>query len=169
MIDIESLRSLAEPLKSYNFEIYIPVVPGGADLQGEDIRFYCRTGIIPGETQEPIVVDSGGHQVMFAGRTTYSHQFPVSMRLHEDLKVINMLRTWRDLLFNKQTGAQSVASEYKAQTLYAILLDSAKNPVQYYRAVGAWPSVVPDVPLGYGGNEALELQVVFTFDYWIFK
>jgi hypothetical protein len=169
MINIDELRNLSEPLKSYNFEVIIPNIPGGGNLSGNDTRLYVNAAMLPGIGSQPITVEAGGHEVLYAGKAQYNHMWQVELREYENLNVITMLQNWHGLQWDRPTGAQSPSADYKADSIYVSMLDSQRNPMKQFRMIGAWIAQIADLQLAYQQNQQIAFPLTFAYDYWIYE
>lgn len=162
---IEGLKSLGEPLKTFNYEMFIPSVPGNG-TDGVNLRFYVDAASIPASGTEQLSVFAGGHEIRYAGRGIYSHEWTVGIRLYENKETINFLRAWHQLQWDRLTGIQSTADIYKT-TIFLQLNDAGNGIANQWRIVGAFIANMGEVPLNPDSSQAIIIPVTFAFDYLV--
>lgn len=165
MIQIEELRSLGEPLKTYQFEVVIPVPPGGG-IDGESLRLRVDSASIPGIGVSDIAVNAGGHVVHYSDRVTYSHKWKFGVRDYEDLRITQALKAWHALQWDRTTGVSRPKTEYSTD-VYVQLLAGDKQPLQTFRLIGCFISDIPEIPLNYTQSSIVVYDVTLTYDYFI--
>lgn len=163
--NIESLKSLGEPLKTFNYQIYIPSIPGGGPLSGDDIKFYIDQASLPPIGSEQVSVFSGGHEIRYAGRGIYNHDWTVGMRLYEDNTVLQTLYLWHALQWDRVSGVRNSASVYK-ETIFLEVLDSNNTVVNQWKIIGAFIANIGEVPLSPDNSNVIVIPVTFGFDYY---
>lgn len=164
MINIEDVRQIGEPLRLYNFEVLLTEIPFSS-FGGDQLRLRLTTASIPGLGSDPIMINSGGHEVIYPGRIRYSHNWRFELREHEDVQVTTALRDWHQAVWNRESGIQLPASDYKVDVTMQ-LLDAAKTPVQIYTLIGCWPSEMGEVGLSYETSQDVRIPISFSYDYF---
>jgi hypothetical protein len=164
MISIEDLRSLGDPLKVFNFEV-LAVMPGAIGAGFDDLRLRVSATSIPGVGVEPIVVSSGGHEVVYPGRIRYSHSWRVEIQEYENPILLNALIDWHQLVWNRTNGVQAAPTDYKTDIVIQ-LQNSGKSTVRSWTLIGAWPQEIGDVGLDYRTSADVKIPLTFAYDYF---
>ena len=165
MFNIENLKALGEPLKTFNYEVYIPQVPG-AGTDGVNLRFYVDQASIPASGSEQVPVFAGGHEIRYAGRGIYSHDWTIGLRLYENQEVMRFLNFWHRLQWDKTTGVQVSSDVYK--TTIFLQLNTAANAIAHqWRIIGAFVANIGEVPLAPDNSNPIIVPVTFGFDYFL--
>ena len=165
MFNIESLKSLGEPLKTFNYEVFIPQVPGNG-IDGSNVRFYVDQASLPAVGTEQVSVFAGGHELRYAGRGIYPHEWTIGMRAYENRETLNMLTIWHNLQWDRINGTQNVSDVYKT-TVFIQLNDSAGGVSHRIRMIGAFIANIGDVPLSPDSSNAIIVPVTFAYDYFV--
>ena len=166
-LGLNEIKGLADPFKNFNYEFIIPNMPGGGD--GEILKISAVTVSIPGFMTEPIEETfPGGHMIKHAGKGTYNREIAVEFREGQDLAIFTALNGWYDLIWNRETGAQTVADSYKTEAILH-MLDSAKETVRTVRMRGVFIQSVDDLSMDSAGGEGVRISANFSYDDWIYE
>lgn len=162
MASLNSVRSLADPARSFNFEVQVPNLPGGGN--GEELGMRVTSTSIPGFQSEPTEVAlGGGHVVSYAGRGTYSREWTFSAIEGENMVVYDAIERWHGLQWDRSTGSQRPSQEYKTD-VYIVQLNGQKAPVKKWRLEGCFVSTLGDGAVDHNSSEALRLDVTLRYD-----
>ena len=161
MFNIESLKSLGEPLKTFNYEVFIPSVPGGGD--GNQLRFYVDQASIPAIGSEQVPVFAGGHELRYAGRGIYTHDWTIGIRAYENDEALSTLRNWHALQWNRVEGTQVPATEYKT-SIFLHMLGGDGSIIHQWKILGAFIANIGEVPLSPDNSNVIIIPVTFGFD-----
>lgn len=163
MANINEIRNLAEPLKGYQFRITISNPPGsGASV--EVLSFRCTAAAIPGKSIEEVMVNLGGFNVKYAGRSIPVGSWTTSFVEGTDLSVVERIKSWQELCHNQATGVQQNADGYK-RTATIELLNNAKEVTKSYRIVGVWPQDLPDIGMDTASSDAIRVDCTWAYDH----
>jgi hypothetical protein len=132
-------------------------------------RFTCRAAEIPDSTIASIEVPYFGRKIKVAGERTFS-DWSVTIMNDEDFVVRSMFEAWSNQL-NKLEGNfrtnQLSAEQYKVD-LYVTQFSKSGDTLRSYRFVGAFPTVISNISLGWDTQNAIEeFSVNFAYDYWL--
>lgn len=163
MFNIESLKALGEPFKTFNYQVFIPSLPSNGD--GINLRFYIDQASIPASGSEQVPVFAGGHEIRYAGRGIYNHDWTVGIRLYENQETLNILHSWHDLQWNKLEGTQVASSAYKT-TIFLELLKADGTIGHRWKILGAFIANIGEVPLAPDNSNVIIIPVTFGFDYF---
>lgn len=161
-MDIEQVRTLADPLRVYNFEVYIPNVPGGGN--GQEMSYRCTAANIPGFNYEKIAVNLGGHEIEHVGRQMYSHTWACSFIEGENSVIRSALEDWGTLQGDRLTAAQQPSSVYKTEIYIRQLKADKVTIAREWKLVGAFVEDVADISLDRATSDAVRTEVTFSFD-----
>lgn len=165
-LSIESIKSsLADPLRTYMWEMYIPNLPGGGDI--EAVRMRCVAAALPNVASEPIVVDWRAMRFKIAGKLNYSHTITLNFLESADRRVLVALYAWRTLVTNPEDGTGNSPRDYKTD-VYLSMLNMAGEEALRVQLMGCYPEEMQEVPLDYSTNEIIKQPLVLSYDRWIY-
>jgi hypothetical protein len=165
-VEITEVRALTEVLKPYQFEIVIPEIPGGAGDPPDIVSLRCTSMTLPGRSIEPAQYAlGGGHEVVDAGRTTFSRQWSVQLVESIDTGILQAIEGWQKLCFNQVTGIQSTSDEYKRDFDVNLLRNDGSVSLTR-RYFGAFPLELGDLNFDHSSSEPITVDVTWSFDYW---
>jgi len=148
-----------EPNRVNHWIIRISGAPGnGSEL----LQLACRTCPLPAGANEIIEIPVGNDTIKLAGRYTQEN---ISMSFMEfvDKSVLAVLKAWRDLVYDKETGMMGLARDYKKQGSL-VLIGPDGNGEKEWELRGIWPSNDPTGDLDQSGNDAVQVSVDFACD-----
>lgn len=154
-------RSLPDPLLSYNFDLIIPIVPGGGDGKGLTIR--CKSTSIPGTSVEDVTVSLHGIDLKYAGRQMWQHTLSVNYQETRDMTVRFAIKSWIEFARNSRqnTGDYKVNYETVADL---VLYDDAAKPIRTIRMDGFFPQNMDDASLDGSSSTPVEMTITFNYD-----
>ena len=158
---LQDVRSVGDPLLSFNWDLIIPRFPGVGDSRA--FTFKCQTSSIPGMLLEQVPVALHGIELRFAGRKNYSHSFPVTILETHDMDTRNMFMAWSELARSWINNTGTPKSVYGANILL-ILYDDTPAIVKTIQLQGAWPETVDDAQLDGQSSAIVTYNVTFSFD-----
>ena len=166
-LGLNEIRTLSDPFRNYNYELIIHNVPGGGNSDLLKIR--AVTLSIPGFMTEPIEeAYPGGHMIKHAGKGTYNREISIEFNEGQDLAIFTALNNWYDLIWDRETGAQGLATNYKTEASMR-MLDSLKAPVKTARLEGVFIQSVDDLSMDAQGGEGVRIAATFSYDRWIYE
>lgn len=160
---LADVLSLQDPAVSYNFDLFLPAIPGSSDTR--DLTFKCMTTEMPGSTIERVDVALHGVNVVYGGRKTYTHSIPVTFLETADWATREKFRRWhnmRDWINN--TGMLS--SQYKVEGQIVVYNDKPEV-VRTCRVRGLWPDVISETQLDGSASNLVQLNITFAYDLWV--
>lgn len=155
------VRSLPDPLLSYNFDLIIPVVPGGGDGKGLTIR--CKSTSIPGTSVDDVTVSLHGIDLKYAGRQMWSHTLSVTYQETRDMLVRFALKSWIEFARNSRQNTGQYKANY-ATNADLVLYDDAGKTIRTIRIEGFFPQNMDDAALDGASSTAVEISVTFNYD-----
>lgn len=165
-LSIEAIKAnLSDPLRTYMWELFIPNMPGGGDV--EAVRLRCVTAELPNVASEPITVDWRAMRFRIAGKLNFSHTITLSFLESSDIRLLVALYSWRKLIIDPETGAGNSPKDYKTDS-YLSLLNMAGTAVLTVKLIGCYPEDVQAVALDMATNEIIKQPLVLSYDRWIY-
>ncbi len=161
-VGLSDVVALPDPLLTYQFEWYIPSIPGGGD--GSGLKTRCRTASIPGETKEEVEVTLHGVTLKYAGRTTYTHEITLEFQETRDVYVMTRLRNWLAYSRNILNTTGSYKSQYAA-TSFLYLYDDTQTVVSTIKLYNSFIKSLQDVNLDGTQSQPLQVSGILSYDY----
>lgn len=163
MAHIEEIRSLASPLKMYQFRVTIANPPGNG-ASPELMTFRCTAADMPGETIEVVESALGGHTIRDPGKKRFDGVWNTTFIEGTDVQILRRVFSWGNICYDTQTGIQGDRSETHRTGLIE-LLDNKRETVMTRRIIGIWPSDIQSLSFDEASSEAQRPQIGWTYDY----
>lgn len=159
---LQDTRSLPDPLMQYNWDLFIPIMPGTPNSRAFTIK--AMTTSIPGSQIEKVEVPLHGVVNNYAGRPMYSHQLQITLLETRDVGTRDMIRRWqrlaRDLITN--TGTYK---EIYSTTVEMVLYDDLPSEVKRLKLIGCFPESLDDSSVDGSQSAAVNINVTLCYDY----
>ncbi len=159
---LESVLSLQDPAQSWNFDLFLPSIPGSSNTR--NLTFSCMTTVLPGMNLDVVEVPLHGVQLDFAGRATYSRTFNATFLEMRDWGTREMFRRWRESIRSWDNNSGSFASAYKV-TADLVVYNDIPQPVRTIRVFGVWPEQIADIQLDGGASNVVTTEITFHYDF----
>jgi hypothetical protein len=158
-----NVQSLPDAAQTWNFDLRLPSIPGSS-VSPESLTFKCKSTSLPSSAIEPIKIELHGVAKQEAGRATYEHTYAAVFLETIDYETLLAFRQWRDRMrsWKRNSGANSTAYKVRAEL---DLYDNAGTLIRTVVLVGSWPTAINEVQYDGAQSAAVELTVVFSFDY----
>lgn len=153
------------------FEVYltIPAFAGATTGSDTKFRFTCQAASLPASTIATVEVPYFGRTIKFAGDRTFQ-DWTVTIMNDEDFLVRSMFEKWSNEMNRLQSNIRQTynnENEYKA-TLTVIQYSKDGNPIRSYDIIGAFPTGIDAINLGWNTTNTIEtFGVTFAYDYWL--
>jgi hypothetical protein len=153
------------------FNVFMSVPAGlGIDNTSVDkFRFVCKTAELPESNVSSIEVPYFGRKIKVAGERAFA-DWGVTVLNDEDFAVRAMFEAWSNALNRMVSNVRDpniAAENYKAD-LEIIQYGKDGSKIRSYQLVGAFPTTVGSIGLGWDSTNAIEeFSVNFSYDYWI--
>lgn len=157
---LQDVRSLADPLMTYQWDLIVPTMPGTPDSR--TFTFKATSAVAPGRTLEQVAVNLGPVELRYAGRENNTHSFPVTLHETRDVGTRAMLQRWQGLARNNRENTGNFKSVY-ATTIELVLYDDTNQVTRRIRLLGAYPETVDDSSLD-RASAAVSVSVTFSYD-----
>lgn len=161
-VSLNDVRGMGNPLRSYDFDIIIPNMPGGGD--GAAVRIHVTNGTIPGFGVESFESNHHGHTLKHAGRGLHARTWNVEYEETTDMRVYTALRAWRDLQWDPETGVQAERDVYTT-TGKIQLLNVSKTVIKTIDVFGLYVEDVPDITLDGAVSDSVKIPVTYSYDF----
>lgn len=158
---IQNVRSIGDPLQSWNWDIFIPRMPGSNDSR--EFTFKAQTSIIPGFMLESVPVALHGVELRFAGRKNYSHSFPVTILETNNMSTRDMFVRWNELARSWINNAGTSKDVYSTD-MRMILWDDTPKAIKTVMVVGVWPETVDDAQMDGQTSGVVTYNISFSYD-----
>ncbi len=158
---LSDVRSLPDPLLSYNWDLFVPVVPVG-DFRALTIK--CQNVTLPGVSVEDVPITLHGVTLKFAGREMFTNQFSATFLETRDMSTRDVIRQWIEYCRNvaNNTGQYKVNYETTAQLA---LYDDKGNTVRTINIYGCFPQMLDEPSLDGSGSQPVLYTVTFNYDF----
>lgn len=159
---IDDVLSLQDPAQSWNFDLFLPNIPGSSDTR--DLTYKCMTFDLPGSAIDRVDTPLHGVNLVFGGRKTYTHSVTATFLESADWSTREKFRRWH-MMRDWETNTGMLASQYKVNAQVALYNDL---PVvtKTCTVKGLWLETLAEVPLDGGASNLVTLQCTFSFDLW---
>jgi hypothetical protein len=153
------------------FNVFMSVPAGlGIDNTSVDkFRFVCKTAELPESNVSSIEVPYFGRKIKVAGERAFA-DWGVTVLNDEDFAVRAMFEAWSNALNRMVSNVRDpniAAENYKAD-LEIIQYGKDGSKIRSYQLVGAFPTSIGSIGLGWDSTNAIEeFSVNFSYDYWI--
>lgn len=159
---LQDIRSLPDPLLSYNWDLFIPVVPSGSDFRSLTIK--CQNVTLPGVSVEDVPVTLHGVTVKYAGREMYTNQFTASFLETRDMSTRDVFRGWIEYCRNSAANTGQYKINYETTAILA-LYDDKGNTVRSINIYGCFPQAMDEPSLDGSGSNPVLYSVTFNYDF----
>ncbi len=160
---LQDVLSLQDPAVSWNFDFFLPNIPGSSDTR--DLTFKCMTTDLPGSGIEPVEVALHGVTLMYAGRKIYTHTMNVTFMETADWATREKFRRWQESMRSWIKNSGTLAAQYKTSGAIAVYNDIPEL-IRTTSITGMWPETINEVTLDGGASNLITLQIGFRYDYW---
>jgi hypothetical protein len=164
-VQLSQVVELPDVLVDNHFSLYIPIVPGGGDSDALWVR--SMNGVLPGQSNAVTKLTLHRLDTHYANRKKQPQSFRATYVDMSDRKVIDAFKNWQAQITDPLTGLPRPRDTYQVKG--EITLFGADNqPVEIRDFYRLWVSDVQDSGLnGQSENNPLQIQVTFTYDYWL--
>lgn len=153
--------ALPDSAQTWNFDLFFPTIPG---FGANNLKFKCKTTVLPTSKIEPIEINLHGTGKREAGRALYDHSFTATFHECVDYKVYEAFRNWRDFMRSWKNNTGTDSSEYKVN-LELDVYDNGPNIVKTMILAGSFVTDIGEVNYNGGESQAVEMSITLAFDY----
>lgn len=155
------VRSLPDPLLSYNFDLIIPNLPGGGDTKRLTIK--CQSTSIPGTSVDDVTVSLHGIDLKFAGRQMWSHTLQATYLETRDMGTRFAIKSWIEFCRNARLNSGNYKANY-ATIADLVLYDDTGKTVRTVRMEGFFPQTMDDGAVDGTSSTAVTIGVTWAYD-----
>lgn len=159
---LQDIRALPDPLLSYNWDLFIPVVPSGSDFRSLTIK--CQNVSLPGVQVEDVPITLHGVTVKYAGREMFTNQFTATFIETRDMTTRDVIRGWIEFQRNVAANTGQYKVNYESTAVLA-LYDDKGNAVRNINIYGVFPQSLDDPSLDGSGSNPVTYTVTFNYDF----
>jgi len=147
-------------------------VPAGLGIDNTSVdkfRFLCKTAELPESTVSSIEIPYFGRKIKVAGERAFA-DWGVTVLNDEDFAVRAMFEAWSNAINRMVSNVRdpNVATENYKADLEVIQYGKDGSKIRSYQLIGAFPTSVGSIGLGWDSTNAIEeFSVNFSYDYWI--
>jgi hypothetical protein len=161
MPDRALLISTLQPKQQNIWDLIIPDIEGFSGVE-DTLILSMRNFPLPKSTTASITIPMDGTEAKFAGKTTFQ-DMQVTFNDYLDRDTALLVKNWRSLVFNNETGASGLVSAYKRNG-YANVYTSEEEYISTYKLIGVWPSSDDYGSLDKGSAEVVQISITLTID-----
>lgn len=159
---LQDVRSLPDPLQQYNWDLFIPIMPGTPNSRAFTIK--AMTTSIPGAMIEKVEVPLHGVQVNYAGRAQYSHSLQITLLETRDVGTRDMLRRWQRIARDWTTNTGTYKDIYST-TVEMVLYDDIPTEVKRIKLIGCFVETLDDAQVDGSASAAVNIGCTLSYDY----
>jgi len=159
---LQDIRSLPDPLLSYNFDLIIRPKGGG---NGRPLTVKCQSTSIPGMQIESVTLSLKGAEAKYAGRRMYTKTLEASITETRDMSTYNAIQSWFDTIRNPVANTGSYKADYSS-TVQLILYDDIPTAVKTFNLFGVYPETLSDAPLESSSSTIVSYNLTLSYDYF---
>lgn len=160
---LNDVLSLQDPAMSYNFDLFLPNIPGSSDTR--DLSFKCMTADLPGVALEVADVALHGVQVPYAGRKLYTHTLNATFLETADWMTREKFRRWNEFTRSWKNNSGALAAAYKVNA-QMVLYNDVPEVVRTTNLLGLWLESFAEVQMDGGASNLITLSCVFRYTSW---
>ena len=160
---LQDVLSLQDPALSYNFDLFLPNIPGSSDTR--DLTFKCMTTDLPGVALDAVDVALHGVNIPFAGRKVFTHTLNATFLETADWMTREKFRRWNEFIRSWDNNSGSLSSAYKVDS-QIVLYNDVPEVVRTTNLIGLYPETVAEVQLDGGASNLISLQITFKYTLW---
>lgn len=166
-----------EPQRMNNWTLDISVVPGDEDVGEQNIVLGLQSFQLPTETTQPIEIYYLNERRQYAGRTDYEGG-NLTLTDWIDKGTAATINAWRRRVYNPETGAVGLKSQYATEALLnlyppgypgTVASSGVPQPTKTWRLINIWPMSVTWGDLDMTASEKIMINVQFVYDKAIFE
>lgn len=161
---LQDVLSLQDPAMSYNFDLFLPNIPGSSDTR--DLTFKCMTSDLPGVAVDPVDVALHGVNVPFAGRKIYTHTLSATFLETADWMTREKFRRWNEFIRSWRNNSGALAAAYKVDG-QMVLYNDVPEVVRTTNLYGLYLETMAEVQLDGSQSGLISLQCTFKYTDWV--
>lgn len=157
--------SLGDPALTWNFDLFIPTIPGSADSR--HITFRCQSVDLPGVQLESVNAELHGTSVPYASRLQYTQTLNLTLMETSDFAARTAINRWIQTARSWRSNSGSPFSLY-AVTALIVCYDNIPQPTATTQINYMWPENLQDVTLSGDSGDIIRPQITMRYTDWFF-
>lgn len=130
-------------------------------------KYLVKGAELPGSTISPIIIPFRGRQLKISGDRTFD-PWTVTVLNDTGFTIRRNLEIWMSLMNNHEDNQGVTDTDDYFTDLTVTQLDRNGESLREYRIVGAWPSDLGPISVGFDQENTIEeYQVTFQYQYWV--
>lgn len=160
---IQDIISLAPPAQAWNFDLFLPVIPGSSSTR--DLTYRCMTTDIPGTQLEPLEVALHGVQVPYPGRRMFTQSMNVTFLEGVDWETTRKFHRWIELArsWRQNNGLPGPGAWVTGQLVF---YDDTPSVVRTQQINAMWPSNLQETQADGSATAAINISIEFKYTDW---
>lgn len=138
MPSLEQIRGVGDFTTLYRWLISIPSLPAGVIGDVEILNILCESTDLPNKINTPREIRLHGQKIKVPGISEPTGTLNMTFTETVDNPVSDFITSWRQLVWEDNTGFQAIAEDLKADIIIQ-RFDQLDNPIYEYVLLGAWP------------------------------
>ena len=161
MANIQDIRAINDPQRSYMWEVDIQGLSTGAI---ENLSFFAKTVSIPQIAVEQIIINYKAAKSHHAGRDAGSHVVTISFWDDEKQTINKFFDDWMRIIFDQGTGTGTPRDVYGADMIISLKDAVDENVTSKITLTRCFPTEIAEVALSYDASEPIEYSITLSFD-----
>ena len=150
----------------YEVRIPTPAALSGYADQARQITYLAKTASIPGSTITPVELNYFGRIVKFPGQKEFA-DWETTVLNDEDFGIRRFMEAWHELIVGNATNRASADNPADLVTDARVIhYSKSGQPIREYVKVGAWPTEIPAMDLGWDTADPEEFAITCAYDWW---
>jgi len=162
-ITLDQMEALPDVITGEAYELLFGTIPGG--IRSEPLTLKCLNTNIPGFGNETFEVPIHGHVLKFRGRKTYPRILQATLIETTDLSSFRALRAWHEFIVGSNSGGGLLKKQYSVNAelrTYGPDNQLVDSVILHY----CFPTEISDTVLDGQGSQAMQIQTMFSYDYF---
>jgi len=160
---IQDTLSLGDPAQLWNFDLFLPIIPGASDTR--HLTYRCQSMDLPGTALEPLEVSLHGHTIQYAGRRIFTHTMNVVFLETFNWATRQLFTNWIEIARSWRNNSGSYLSTYAVSGL-TVVYDDIPQPMQTTQINYMWPESIAEVQLDGSQSGAVNQSISFRYTDW---
>lgn len=150
--------------------IFVPPAAAGINpAAAAKFTFTCKATELPESTVSNIEIPYFGRRIKVAGERNFA-DWSVTIMNDEDFAVRAMMEAWSNAINRMVQNIRDPAFANEGYKCDFLIIQYSKDglPIRSYDIIGAFPTQISGVTLGWDSQNAIEeFTVNFAYDYWL--
>jgi len=162
---ITQIRHSVDFAQNHRWDLRFTRFPTAVAADSESLNFRCVSSTVPVKTQTPIDVNIRGHHIRVAGVTDSDHTITFSFVEDVSNTVSNVIRSWREAIWESKTGISRPFNELVA-TIQIIRLNNQDEPIWQYELSDCFLESYTAGDLTGEGGDLIRPEMTLSYNYF---